>query len=114
MGYWDATDNFLAGSGGRGPRCPACGEEMFPEDDHGRFICFCGGRGKTHDVVSGETREIPRIPQVELPEGVTDLPDEEKRSIHPLNRLHLPPTAEERDFFAQALRELRGEFGDES
>jgi len=42
------------------------------------------------------------------------LPDEEKRSIHPLNRLHLPPTAEERDFFAQALRELRGEFGDES
>ena len=46
MGYWDATDQYLIRSGGRRPRCPSCGQEMFPQDDHGRFACLCslGGR----------------------------------------------------------------------
>ncbi len=42
MGYWDATDLALSENGGIGPPCPACGREMFPIDDHGRFQCFCG------------------------------------------------------------------------
>jgi hypothetical protein len=48
MNYWTATDQVLAKNGGKGPRCPDCGGEMFPEDDHGRFTCMCRimGRGK--------------------------------------------------------------------
>lgn len=41
MNYYTATDEILAKRGGRGPKCPDCGREMFPEDDHGRFICAC-------------------------------------------------------------------------
>jgi hypothetical protein len=110
MSYWDETDNYLSNHGGVGPICPYCGQEMFAADDHGRFMCLCGGAGKVHDVVSGETRAVRKIPQVELPEGVEDLPDEVKKEISPLNRLHLPPTEEERKFFEQSMRELRGEF----
>lgn len=104
MGYWDATDSFLVRNGGRGPTCSACGGEMFAADDHGRFICLCGGRGKTHDVVSGETREIPGIPQVQLPEGVTDLPDEVKAEIPAMNRLNLSPTSAEAGILKFLLR----------
>ena len=43
MSYWDGTDRFLARNGGAAPTCPACGNRMFPLDDHGRFTCFCGG-----------------------------------------------------------------------
>lgn len=47
MGYWDATDQYLNSHGGSGPKCPSCGAEMFPQDDHGRFTCFCSlGRGR--------------------------------------------------------------------
>lgn len=49
MGYWDATDLYLKRHGGEGPKCPLCGKEMFPMDDHGRFTCFCS-LGKTLDV----------------------------------------------------------------
>jgi hypothetical protein len=41
MNYWTATDEILAQHGGHGPKCPNCGQEMFPEDDHGRFTCMC-------------------------------------------------------------------------
>jgi len=40
-GYWGRTDRIT--SEGLTPTCPACGEKMFPCDDHGRFTCFCQG-----------------------------------------------------------------------
>lgn len=52
MGYWTATDDYLR-THGQGPKCPDCGATMFPQDDHGRFMCFCSGRkGKAFDVVT--------------------------------------------------------------
>lgn len=47
MNYHTATDEILKRRGRHGPRCPNCGKEMFPIDDHGRFSCRCqslGGR----------------------------------------------------------------------
>jgi hypothetical protein len=87
---------------------------MFAADDHGRFMCLCGGRGKTHDVVSGETREIQRTPQVQLPGGIKDFPDEVKAEIPAMNRLHLPPTAEESELLEQMTKALYSDFGHEN
>lgn len=39
MGYWDKTAKMIAS--GQVPNCPKCGKKMFPQDDHGRFTCFC-------------------------------------------------------------------------
>lgn len=39
MSYWSRTDEILAELGGQNPRCPTCGAEMYPLDDHGRFRC---------------------------------------------------------------------------
>ena len=41
MNYHTATDEILAKLGGHGPKCPHCGGEMSPVDDHGRFTCMC-------------------------------------------------------------------------
>lgn len=60
MGYWDETDQHMSRYG-HGPTCSFCKKEMFPADDHGRFICFCGGR---FDVVSG----ISTNPEADLEE----------------------------------------------
>jgi len=39
--YWNITDRVK--EMGQTPHC--CGQEMFAEDDHGRFQCFhCGRR----------------------------------------------------------------------
>ena len=47
--YWGATNEIKLRHGGINPTCPACGGEMFPEDDHGRFICFaCPGKPSTN------------------------------------------------------------------
>ncbi len=40
--YWTATDQYISEHGGP-PKCD-CGEEMFAEDDHGRFLCGCWRR----------------------------------------------------------------------
>lgn len=57
MSYWDETDRYLSRHG-KGPTCGSCGEEMFPADDHGRFMCFCGGGGL--DVVTGFSTSLFR------------------------------------------------------
>ncbi len=100
MGYWDATDQYLSRHGGRGPTCPSCGREMFAEDDHGRFLCSCSGGGL--DIVSGMRTQIPRtqIPQVDT----SDMSDEEKAKIAPINRLNSPPTAAETKVLEMAAR----------
>lgn len=36
--YWTATADTQRALGGN-PKCPTCGERMFPIDDHGRFRC---------------------------------------------------------------------------
>ncbi|HRY82242.1 MAG TPA: hypothetical protein P5232_00840 [Candidatus Moranbacteria bacterium] len=47
--YWIATDQIKKRLGGKNPKCPTCGGEMFPQDDHGRFTCFsCPGRPDTN------------------------------------------------------------------
>lgn len=84
MGYWDATDEYLRRHGGKGPACGYCGEAMIPEDDHGRFTCFCPG-------YRGGMR-----PRITIPQLTEDLPDEIKKNIPPINRLNLPPTEEEK------------------
>ena len=104
MGYWDATDNIIEMNGGRNPICPTCGQEMFPIDDHGRFMCGCPGTDLIASIL-GKPRSAA-IPQI--PAG-TELTDEEKAQIYPMNRLNLPPTEEERKFFEEAFEELKGE-----
>jgi len=96
MSYWDKTDEILRRSGGKGPICSVCKTEMYPIDDHGRFGCKCNPFGPV-------LRSF-RIPQV--PEG-TELTDEQKNKIPPINRLNLPPTEEEKKFFKDAFNQLR-------
>jgi len=61
MGYWTETDDYLRRHGS-GPKCPSCGQTMFPQDDHGRFACFCSGRSKRTDVVSKISSVAPEVP----------------------------------------------------
>lgn len=89
MGYWDATYQYLQSHGGA-PTCRSCGKKMFPEDDHGRFTCFCGIG--TFDTTSNRILPAPpTIPQVDT----TGMSDEEKAKIPPINRLNSTPTAAE-------------------
>lgn len=88
MGYWDATDNYLQNHGGHGPNCPACGKEMFAEDDHGRFKCFCGME---------KTLQIPQI-------GADGMTDEQKSKIPALNRLYSEPTEAEKMVLTLAIQ----------
>lgn len=97
MGYWDATDRFLS-KHGRGPKCPSCGSEMFPEDDHGRFSCICGGG--TFDVVSETIIPVLPIPQVDT----AGMSDEEKAQIPCINRLNSTPTKAETNLFKISIR----------
>lgn len=99
MGYWDETDRIIAENGGRNPTCPNCGKEMFPQDDHGRFVCSC--KSPFDDFL--QKLSVPQVPADVI------LTDEQKREILPINRLHLPPTKEERDFFKEAFDEMFGE-----
>mgnify|MGYP001590173662 FL=1 len=100
MSYWDVTDRYMREHGGP-PTCPACGHRMFPEDDHGRFSCFCGGRGsRSFDVVTGTNAPVMEIPQVDT----TGMTDEEKAGIPPINRLHDTATKAEQDFLSIAMR----------
>ena len=47
--YWSATYDIKKRLGGKNPICPVCQNEMFPEDDHGRFKCFdCLGKPSTN------------------------------------------------------------------
>jgi uncharacterized OB-fold protein len=46
MNYHTATNEVLRKRGGNRPKCPNCGREMFPIDDHGRFDCRCRGQGR--------------------------------------------------------------------
>jgi len=101
VGYWDETDRIMNANGGNGPVCPDCGKRMYPIDDHGRFSCGCS---IISDLFSGNNSPVSRIPQV--PAG-TELTDEQKKEIPPINRLHLPPTEEEQDFFKDSLKELK-------
>ena len=99
--YWSATDDYLRDN--PPPRCTACGEEMFPVDDHGRFACFCGGRNRRSfgfDVVTSAPAPVREIPQVDT----TGMTNEEKARIPPINRLHNTPTKAEQDFFSIASR----------
>lgn len=100
-GYFDETDRYLNQHGGA-PKCRACGNTMFPADDHGRFMCFCGGRGSHLDVVSGLPSPVPVIPQVD----VTGMTDAQKAAIPPMNRLDAPPTADEQGLLAVLLENL--------
>lgn len=99
MGYWDATDQYMRRHGGRGPACPSCGKEMFAQDDHGRFACFCNLGGGL-DVVTGTLIRAPKIPQVD----VSDMSDEKKAKIAPINRLDFEPTAVEARVLSMLLR----------
>lgn len=78
LSYWDITDRYVAEHGA--PICPYCGDEKFPIDDHGRFMCFCEGYKSTQTTT---------IPQVDT-SGMTD---EEKSSVP----AHDTPTAAESD-----------------
>ncbi len=89
MGYWDATRQYLSRHG-RGPNCPFCGKEMFPQDDHGRFTCFCN-LGGGFNTVTGKPIHTPKIQQVDT----TGMSDEEKAKIPPINRLDSEVTAAE-------------------
>ena len=67
---------------------------MFPADDHGRFMCFCG---TGYDAIAEEVMPPPvPIPQVDT----RDMTDEQKAKIPPINRLHSTPTAAEAGYFA--------------
>ncbi len=86
--YWSRTNNMI--KNGEVPNCPYCSSQMIPEDDHGRFICFCPDYQRTYGAT------IP--PQVRV-----DVPDSVKRKIPPINRLYLPPTKEEQALFDRML-----------
>ncbi len=64
MSYWDRTDTYLRKRGGRAPLCPNCGKAMFPADDHGRFVCLCGGG--SFDAV-GKT-SLPSLTEAQAPD----------------------------------------------
>mgnify|MGYP001581025480 FL=1 len=88
MGYWDATDLILRANGGKNPICPVCKHEMYPKDDHGRFICGC----KLLFGCTGGFASMS-IPQVDT----TGMTNEQKVDIPPINRLNsAPPEAEQR------------------
>ncbi len=90
MSYWDRTDRIIRE--GNRPNCGHCNEPMVPEDDHGRFTCFCPGyRRANHGRYA-----IPQITE--------DLPDDEKAQIPPINRLDLPPTKAEAQFLDNLIQ----------
>jgi len=99
MGYWDATDKYLAEHGGHGPTCPHCGKEMFAEDDHGRFSCFCAGSNANISGLPKASMEIPQIP------ADVELTDEQKAQIPPMNRLHHTITPAEQNFMKAILND---------
>lgn len=98
MGYWDETDQYISRHG-RGPECPRCGEEMFPQDDHGRFTCFCNLGGGL-DVVNDMQLDTPSIPQADT----SNMSDKAKARIAPINRLESEPTAAEANVLSMLLR----------
>jgi hypothetical protein len=98
MGYWDATDDYL-NRHGEPPTCPTCKQKMFPQDDHGRFTCFCNIGGGL-DVVTGMQIYTPKILQLD----VSGMSDEEKSKISPLNRLESTPTEAEAKFLSLLLQ----------
>lgn len=100
VGYWDGTEDYLRRNG-CAPNCGACGNPMFPMDDHGRFACFCGGRGSKLDVVAGisSSSAAGAIPQVD----VTGTEDEQIAIILPINRPDAQPAADERDLLGANL-----------
>lgn len=100
--YWSATDDYQREHGGN-PTCPIHGTEMFPQDDHGRFVCFECGIGNPLDVVTGTRLRTPRLPQI-----IQDMPDPEKAKIPPIFRLGLTPTAAEARLLA--CREMNAEY----
>ena len=92
--YWSRTDDYLDEHGA--PTCPYCGKEMFAEDDHGRFACFCQGIGRTTlDCTTGQVLPVSVIPQIDTA-GMTD---EEKAQIPGINRLDDTPTEAEAQWF---------------
>ncbi len=97
MGYWDETDKYLRSHGGVGPKCLSCGRAMVPQDDHGRFTCFCGGGG--FDIVTGSSLRPRPVPQVDT----TGMTNAEKARVPPINRLDSPVTKAEQAFF-RAMR----------
>lgn len=99
MSYWDETDQYLRRHGGTGPPCPTCGREMAAADDHGRFTCFSCDFG-TFDTVTGMRAPTRRIEQVDA----SQITDQEKALIPPINRMHDTPTAAEARFMALASR----------
>jgi hypothetical protein len=72
---------------------------MFPQDDHGRFTCFCNLGGGL-DVVTGMQLRTPKIPQVD----VSGMSDKEKAKVAPINRLESEPTSAEAKVLSILLR----------
>jgi len=95
--YWGATDEILADEGA--PTCPNCGNPMFPEDDHGRFTCFCTLGRSSFDARTRQVIPIPQIPQADT----TGMTDEKKAKIPPINRLFDTPTVAESALLSQFL-----------
>lgn len=98
MNYWSATNDYL-NQNGEPPTCPICKQKMFPQDDHGRFTCFCNIGGGL-DVVTGMQIHTPKILQVD----VSGMSDKEKAEISPLNRLDSTPTYAETQFLSILLQ----------
>lgn len=90
--YWGETDRMIRE--GEVPYCDYCGEKMFPEDDHGRFSCFCEGYLKQESFI--RRRSFPQVTE--------DMSDEEKEKIPPIYRLNLPPTKKEAEFIKEMLK----------
>lgn len=97
MNYWTATAEYLK-EHGEGPECPDCGKTMFPQDDHGRFTCFCSLGGGI-DVVSGMRLHVFEIPQIDT----SNMPNEQRAKIAPVNRLESEPTTAEADLISLLL-----------
>lgn len=98
MEYHDATAQYMRRHG-RGPNCSSCGKEMFPQDDHGRFTCFCN-IGGGFDVVANMPIHTPRIPQVDT----SGMANDEKAQVAPINRLESKPTEAEAKVFSIIAR----------
>jgi hypothetical protein len=64
---------------------------MFPQDDHGRFTCFCNLGGGL-DVVTGMRISTSN-----------DMSDEEEAKIAPINRLESKPTTTEAKVLSMLL-----------
>ncbi len=101
MSYWDTTDRHLRSHGP--PKCSSCGEQMFPADEHARFMCFCGGGGL--DVVTGLSTTPRPIAQVDT----AGMDDAAKAQVPPMQRLDGVPTAAEADWFQAAFADLQGD-----